>query len=59
MRDYYWAKDRRDSQWKRVKVLVRWRPGALCPRNVLIEWPDGTQVTRPFRGMRVEKPDGC
>lgn len=35
-----------------VVVLVRWRPGAGGPRNVLIQRADGTLVVRPFRGLR-------
>lgn len=35
-----------------VTVLVRWRPGAGGPRNVLIRRSDGTLVVRPFRGLR-------
>lgn len=38
-----------------VTVLVRWRPGARCPRNVLIERADGSRVVRPFRGLRRVK----
>lgn len=35
-----------------VTVLVRWRPGAGGPRNVLILRADGTVAVRPFRGLR-------
>jgi len=35
-----------------VVVLVRWRPGAEGPRNVLIRREDGSQAVRPFRGLR-------
>jgi len=43
-----------------VTVLVRWRPGAGGPRNVLIQRANGTRVVRPFRGLRrppKETPD--
>lgn len=36
---------------KPVVVLVRWGPGG-GPRNVLIRRADGTEVVRPFRGLR-------
>jgi hypothetical protein len=42
-----------------VVVLARWgfikgekRTG---PRNVLVEFPDGSRTVRPFRGLRVER----
>lgn len=38
-----------------VTVIARWRPGARCPRNVLIEHRDGSRVVRPFRGLRKPK----
>lgn len=34
-----------------VTIVVQWGPGG-GPRNVLIERGDGTQVVRPFRGLR-------
>jgi hypothetical protein len=34
-----------------VTVLVQWGPGG-GPRNVKIRRPDGTEVVRPFRGLR-------
>ncbi|SNT60630.1 acetyl esterase [Streptosporangium subroseum] len=34
-----------------VVVLLRWGPGG-GPRNVLIQRTDGSQVVRPFRGLR-------
>ena len=34
-----------------VVVLIRWGKGG-GPRNVLIRREDGTQVVRPFRGLR-------
>jgi hypothetical protein len=33
-----------------VVVERGWR--GKGPRNVLISWPDGRQVVRPFRGLR-------
>lgn len=39
-----------------VKVLIRWGPGG-GPRNVLIRREDGTEVVRPFRGLRKLTPD--
>ena len=56
MRTKYWAKDRRDGEWKAVRILTRWRSGSGGPRNVLVEYPDGHQVVRPFRGLRVKRP---
>lgn len=43
-----------------VVVLIRWGPGG-GPRNVLIRREDGTQVVRPFRGLRriQENPMTC
>ena len=41
-----------------VVVLAKWRHGPTLkgvkgpPRNVLIRYPDGTKVVRPFRGLR-------
>jgi hypothetical protein len=36
-----------------VTVLVQWRRGRPAgPRNVLIAREDGSQVVRPFRGLR-------
>lgn len=36
-----------------VTVLVQWRRGRPAgPRNVLIRREDGSQVVRPFRGLR-------
>ena len=40
-----------------VVVLVRWAKGASGPRNVLIRREDGSLVVRPFRGLRLPKPD--
>lgn len=39
----------------RVKVLTAWRPGSArgVPRNVLIEFEDGSRTIRPFRGLRL------
>lgn len=34
-----------------VVVLVRWQ-GSRAIRNVLIRREDGTEVVRPFRGLR-------
>lgn len=34
-----------------VVVRARWR-GDGCPRNVLLEFPDGSKTVRPFRGLR-------
>jgi hypothetical protein len=34
-----------------VVVLVRWGPGG-GPRNVKIRRSDGSEVVRPFRGLR-------
>lgn len=34
-----------------VVVLARWQ-GSRCPRNVLIQFPDGSRTVRPFRGLR-------
>jgi hypothetical protein len=34
-----------------VVVLVKWGKGG-GPRNVLIKRADGTEVVRPFRGLR-------
>lgn len=34
-----------------VVVLVAWGPGG-GPRNVLVRRDDGTEVVRPFRGIR-------
>ncbi len=39
---------------KPVVVLIRWN--GKGPRNVLIRRQDGTQVVRPFRGLRLPKP---
>lgn len=36
---------------ERVKMLARWS-GNGCPRNVLIQYPDGRLSCRPFRGLR-------
>ena len=35
-----------------VVVLAKWRHVKGAPRNVLIQFPDGTKVVRPFRGLR-------
>lgn len=35
-----------------VKVITRWGPGG-GPRNVLIEFEDGSRTVRPFRGLRL------
>jgi acetyl esterase len=40
-----------------VVVLVRWRPGAGGPRNVLVRRADGTYAVRPFRGLRRPAAD--
>ncbi len=34
-----------------VRVIIGWGPGG-GPRNVLIRREDGTEVVRPFRGLR-------
>jgi len=34
-----------------VVVLAKWL-GNSCPRNVLIQYPDGSKTVRPFRGLR-------
>lgn len=34
-----------------VVVLARWR-GNGCPKNVLLQLPDGSKTVRPFRGLR-------
>lgn len=39
-----------------VTVLTAWGPGG-GPRNVRIQWPDGSTTIRPFRGLR-RLPDG-
>ena len=39
-----------------VIVLIQWGPGG-GPRNVLIRREDGTEVVRPFRGLR--RPDAA
>ena len=33
-----------------VVVIARW--AGRGPRNVLVEYPDGRRVVRPFRGLR-------
>lgn len=38
-----------------VVVRARWL-GVGCPRNVLIEFPDGALSVRPFRGLRRLRP---
>jgi acetyl esterase len=40
-----------------VVVLVQW--AGRGPRNVLIRRPDGTEVVRPFRGLRKPAPTDC
>jgi acetyl esterase len=40
-----------------VQVLARWRPRAGGPRNVLVRRGGGSQVVRPFRGLRKLKED--
>ncbi len=41
-----------------VTVLVQWRLGRPAgPRNVLILREDGSQVVRPFRGLRKAPGD--
>jgi hypothetical protein len=48
------------TYWERgspVVVLVRWGKGG-GPRNVLIRREDGSEVVRPFRGLRVRPPAG-
>lgn len=37
-----------------VKVIVQW--SGKGPRNVLIEFEDGSRTTRPFRGLRKVQP---
>jgi acetyl esterase len=39
---------------KPVLVLIGWGKGG-GPRNVLIRRPDGSEVVRPFRGLRKPK----
>jgi hypothetical protein len=39
-----------------VLVLIGWGPGG-GPRNVLIRRADGSEVVRPFRGLRKPPPD--
>lgn len=39
---------------KPVLVLIGWGPGG-GPRNVLIRRGDGTELVRPFRGLRKPK----
>jgi len=43
-----------------VVVVVQWRTGRgeAGPRNVLIRRADGSEVVRPFRGLRVVRPGG-
>jgi acetyl esterase len=36
---------------KPVVILIQWGPGG-GPRNVKIRRADGTEVVRPFRGLR-------
>jgi acetyl esterase len=40
---------------KPVLVLIQWRTGhgPTGPRNVKIRRTDGTEVIRPFRGLRT------
>lgn len=38
-----------------VVVLARWNGPKGCPRNVLIEFADGSKSVRPFRGLRVPR----
>lgn len=38
-----------------VVVLIRWGKGG-GPRNVLIRRTDGSEVVRPFRGLRISSP---
>lgn len=38
---------------KPVTVLVKWN--GKGPRNILIQRQDGSQVVRPFRGLRSHK----
>jgi hypothetical protein len=38
-----------------VVVLIQW--AGRGPRNVLIRRDDGTQVVRPFRGLRLPRPE--
>lgn len=42
---------------KPVQVLIGWGPGG-GPRNVLIRRADGSEVVRPFRGLRRPKEQG-
>ena len=37
-------------------VVIRAQWNGKGPRNVLIERKDGSQVVRPFRGLRKRKP---
>lgn len=37
-----------------VRILIQWGPGN-GPRNVKIRRADGTEVVRPFRGLRKER----
>ena len=39
-----------------VTVLTQWGPGG-GPRNVLVRRDDGTEVVRPFRGLRKPTSD--
>jgi hypothetical protein len=47
------------AQWRQPKrtdpsapVLPLVRTAAHTPRNVMVEYPDGRRVIRPFRGLR-------
>lgn len=46
------------AQWRQPRpgpdqpLLPLVRTGPSTPRNVLIQYPDGTRVVRPFRGLR-------
>jgi acetyl esterase len=42
------------AQWKLTAIVNGRKAGG--PRNVLIERKDGSQVVRPFRGLRKCKP---
>ena len=42
---------------KPVEVLVQWGPSG-GPRNVLIRRGDGSEVVRPFRGLRRASASG-
>lgn len=45
-----WPNQRRKDLPEPLPLLTRLRP--YPPRNVLVEYEDGTRVVRPFRGLR-------